>query len=621
MKKISISAAFLLSGILWSQITQDTINVNEVIISSNRFQTPISQENRNATVIKREEIEKIPAKSIQEILQYANGVDLRQRGVFGSQADVSIDGGSFEQTLVLLNGVKITDHQTAHNALNLPIPVEAIEQIEVIRGPGARIYGNNSLTGVINIITRKPKKSGFYANSYFGTNFEKNIEKESERYSARGIQIGGAYNTENQQHLLFLSHDKGNGYRYNTAFENNKIYLQNHFQLNENNEINSSFGYVNNGFGANGFYAAPGDKDSKEIIETFLGSIQSKHQISERFIIKPQISYRYNFDDYRYYKNDLSKARSKHYSNAFGSEINSTYELNKGILGFGLEYRHEQINSTAIGEHNRNNFGFYGEYKVDWTEKFNTNIGFYTNYNSKYDWQFFPGIDASYQLLKPLKIVANLGTSQRIPSFTDLYLDQRPGNIGNANVEPEKAFQAETGLKFYKNNFTLEGFYFYRKIDKFIDWVRLSTDEPWEANNFGNLETNGFNLRAKNKFLLNANQNINLSLSYSFLDSEFSQVDEEFASKYKIESLKHQLTNIIEYNANRFSVTMTNRFNERYAGDSYWITDARASYKFLDKKLTLYADAQNIFNTVYHEIGAIPLPSQWFTLGLKFINF
>lgn len=620
MRKVVCTLTTLMSAWVFAQIPQDTIQVNEVIISSNRFHTPLSKENRNINVITRAEIEKLPAKTLQEVLQYANGVDLRQRGAFGSQADISMDGGSFEQTLVLVNGVKISDHQTAHNALNLPIPVEAIEQIEVVRGPAARVYGNNSLTGVINIITRKPKKSGIYAQTYFGTNFEENVEKTSENYSARGVQLGGAYYREKHQHMLFTSHDKSNGYRYNTGFENNKIYYQNQIQLNADNDLQTSLGYVKNGFGANGFYAAPGDKDSKEIVETFIGALQSNHRINDRLTVKPQVNYRYNFDDYRYLKHSLDKARSKHYSNAVGAEINSTYLLSKGILGFGVEYRHEQINSTAIGDHTRNNVGFYGEYKVDWTEKFNTNVGFYTNYNSKYGWQFFPGIDMSYQLLDGLKWVGNIGSSQRIPSFTDLYLDQRPGNIGNPNVEPEKAFQTETGFKWAKNRFSAEAFYFHRKINDFIDWVRLDTSEPWQANNFGNLKTNGVNIRTNYLWRFDQNKSMNFGLSYAYLDSNFTQVADEYASKYKIESLKHQVTNLIGLSIADFSLGVTNRFHERYSGDSYWVTDARLSYR-LKEHLTFYLDGQNIFKAEYREIGAIPLPTQWFTIGVKFLNF
>lgn len=600
-----------------AQTLQDTLSIQEVIISENRFSTPISKQNRNVYVIGKEEIKKLPARSLQEVLQYANGVDLRQRGPFGSQADISIDGGSFEQTVVLVNGVKIIDAQTAHNMLNLPIPIEIIERIEIIRGPAARVYGINSLTGAVNIITKKATDSGFLVSTYGGSNFEKNEDGNGDTFYGNGIQVGGVLAQEKHQHSLFVSHDKSNGYRFNTAFENNKLFYQGGFQVSDSDEISASFGYIKNGFGANGFYAAPGDKDSREIVETTLANIQSKHKLSEKWTLIPRISYRYNYDDYRYLGH-TNAARSQHYTNTFSGEINTTYKMNKGELGFGAEFRNEDINSSNIGEHNRDNFGFFAEYRTTFVEKLDINLGAYLNYNSDYDWQIYPGLDASYELTETLKIVGNIGTSQRIPSFTDLYLNQIV-NIGNPDVQPENAFQSEIGLKFRKNDFSLEGSYFYRNINDFIDWVRNVDTDPWTSNNFGDLITNGINIRSNYKLKTSDVSGFNFMLGYSYLDSEFKNISPDFSSKYIINSLKHQITNTIDFEYNNFSVLLATRFNERATKQSYFINDIRISQKI--KNFTVFVDAQNIFNTTYFEAGAIPLPARWVSLGVKFVGF
>ena len=124
MKRISYFALFLLStNALFGQEKLDTTVLNTVVIQGNRIQTPFNQATRSIQILSKEEIQRLPVKSVNELLAYVNGVDLRQRGPFGTQADVSIDGGSFEQTLVLLNGVKLIDAQTAHNMLNIPVPL------------------------------------------------------------------------------------------------------------------------------------------------------------------------------------------------------------------------------------------------------------------------------------------------------------------------------------------------------------------------------------------------------------------------------------------------------------------------------------------------------------------
>lgn len=609
------------SAHIYAQQKQDTvIKMNDVIINENGFKTPISKQNRNVYVIDQATIAKLPGRTIQELLQFANGVDLRQRGPFGGQADISIDGGSFEQTVVLLNGTKIIDSQTAHNMLNIPIPVEAIERIEIIRGPAARIYGINSLTGAINIITRKPTKSGVLADVHAGSNFEKNTEGDGKTFYNAGIQLGGVISREKHQHSVYGSHDKSNGYRFNTQFENTRLFYQGSVQIDKANEINTSLGYTKNEFGANGFYAAPSDRNATETVQTTLAAIQSKHILSNNWTLLPRLSYRYNFDNYRYFGSVNPNAGvSKHSTNSFAAEVTATYTTQKGEIGLGTEVRSENINSSNIGVHSRENAGFFAQYRTNLLEKLNVNAGAYLNYNSSYKWQVYPGIDAGYTLTDAFKIIGSIGTSQRIPSFTDLYLSQRPGNIGNPDVKPENAFQTEIGAKVLAKNFTFNSSFFYRSIDQFIDWTRALASDPWQAHNIGSMTTKGINFRGNYAFDIDQNARFNINLAYAYLDSKFKNMDQALASKYQLSSLKHQVTNTLDFKYSNFSVLLATRFNQRIFGKSYWINDFRISQGI--NKFTVYLDAQNIFNSNYVEIGAIPLPSRWLSLGVKFVSF
>lgn len=618
MKKFYLLCIGILSTQAYAQSKQDTtLAIDEVVISENRFNTVISQQNRNVYVVDKEMIAKLPGRSIQEILQYCNGIDLRQRSPFGSQADISIDGGSFEQTVVLLNGAKIIDSQTAHNMMNLPIPVEAIERIEVVRGPAARIYGINTLTGAINIVTKRPNHTGALVSAYAGSNFKKDTEGSGNTFNGRGVQAGVSLSQKHHQHSLFASHDKSNGYRFNTGFENNKLLYLGNYQLSPKDELLASIGYIHNGFGANGFYASPGDKNSAEIVQTTLANIQSKHMLNDKWTLMPRLSYRYNDDDYRYFgNNELSKGRSRHFTNSLAAEVNTAYKMQTGELGLGAEARREEINSSNLGKHLRENYGLYAQYRTALFPKFNVNIGSYLNYNSDFKWQLYPGMDASYTFNPALRITGSIGTSQRLPSFTDLYINQLPGNIGNADLSSENAFQGELGIKYNKNNFGISGNVFYREINRFIDWTRQQSTDPWQSHNIGDLQTRGINMRGHYLVPLNAVSRFNFQLGYSFLDSEVGNTPTGTLSKYQISSLKHQLTQTIDYQYAGFSIMLASRFNERTAGSSYWINDLRISQRI--KQFSVFVDGQNIFNTTYFEAGAIPLPSQWFSLGVKF---
>ncbi|MBA5791970.1 TonB-dependent receptor [Flavobacterium sp. xlx-214] len=594
--------------------------MDEIIINENRLQIPFQQSTRNTQVITKEDIKKLPVSSLNEILAYVSGVDIRQRGPFGSQADISIDGGSFEQTMVLWNGVKMSDAQTAHHSMNLPIPLEAIERIEVLKGPAARVYGINALTGAVNIVTKASIDNFIQIHAYAGSSFkDKEAGDGSGMYAGGGVQATAGVNTGKTSHLLSIGKEDYNGQRYNTASDNLKAMYQGNFNVNDANAIQWMGGYINNEFGANGYYAAPHDKESYELVETLLLSVGSTHRITDKLTIKPRISNRYNEDDYRFYRNDLSKARSLHYSNAFMFELNGSYTTDFGDFGVGYEMRLEDINSSNLGAHDRKNHGWFAEYKNTFYDKLVVNVGAYWNYNTDYGFQWYPGADVAYWFHTDWKLQASVGSSQRIPSFTDLYLNQRPGNIGNPNLKPEAAWQYELGVHYNKNNKRLVVSAFQRNISDFIDWTRVSADVPYQPQNLGNHNIKGFNVRYNQDIQVAANQTLAYTLSYQYLSPKKEDVS-GVLSKYSIESLKHQAIVGLHYKYNNFGVQFQNRYVKRELNKGYFVSDLKLMYQF--NKIETYLQGTNLFNSTYKEVAAVPMPSRWIQLGATYkLNF
>ena len=592
-----------------------TDSIQEVIVHANRLQIPFSKDNRNVEILSAEQIKQLPVKNLNEVLGLLNGVDLRQRGPFGTQADVSIDGGSFEQTLVLVNGAKVSDAQTAHHSLNLPIPLDAIERIEVLRGAAARIYGINALTGAINIITKTVDKTSIQANVYTGSSFKNRDEEDKEGiYYHAGTQIGASWFGNKHQHQLYYNKEKSNGQRYNTASQNDKIFYQGSLAIDDRNEMEWLGSYMYNRFGANGFYAAPGDRESEEIVETVFAAIGSKHQLSERFYLSPRVTNRYNEDDYRYFKHNLSSARSRHYTNAFSMELNSRYQTMFGDFGLGLESRFDRIASSNMGNHDRSNHGAYAEFRTEHIKNMTINVGAYINYNTQYGWQVYPGIDLGYSITPNWKIVFNTGSSQRIPSFTDLYLNQRPGNIGNPDLFSEDAWQTEGAIKFQSTNFIAHGGYFYRNIRDFIDWIRMDVNDPYQPFNIGKNKIHGINTNFL--YTIQASDiRYRVNLGYNYLHASQEQTD-GVISKYSLENLKHQAKLLLMANNSVWNASIANRFQQRISDKSYFLTDLRIGYSF--PFLSVYADAQNIFDVTYIETSAIPMPGRWYSLGIKY---
>lgn len=600
-----------------------TVELKEVLIEENRLAATYARQNRNIRLIDQAQIKSLPASSINELLGHIAGVDLRQRGPFGLQADISLDGGSFEQTLILVDGVKMLDAQTAHHGLNLPVPLDAIERIEVIRGPVARIYGINSLTGAINFVTKKKQQPALSIRTFGGSSFQVDTSSSKNNlFYNNGIQASIALSPNQAgHHFLSIGRASGNGHRYNTAFQQYQLFYKSSIQLSGQSSLNFMGGYLSNDFGANGFYAAPGDKESQEIVKTGFGSMDYQIRFSPAFTLSPRLSYRQTKDDYRYFRHDLSRARSRHSGYSLTPEINATWHTGAGDLGLGVEWRRESIESSNIGDHQRNNLGAYAEFRTDDFEFLSLNAGTYLNYNSDYGWQLFPGIDLGLHLTENFKLTAHTGTGQRIPSFTDLYLNQRPGNIGNPLVRPEVAWHLETGAKYSDKRLFAQGYYFFRNIDNFIDWVYpAGGSPPYQPQNFDHNRVHG--LSAAVDYWWSApdqSAKWRTSLQYTFLRPSYSTgtgAAGQYQSKYSTEILRQQLTAQLHFSYGQFSVTATSRFQERLSYKSYVVADLRIAQRF--HNFGVYLDLQNLLDISYIEAAAVPMPGRWVSLGLDF---
>src|SRR5690606_14712771 len=124
-------------------------------VSGQLFANTIAEQAFAVEVLERSDIELLPVTNIADALEWVTGLDVRQRGSSGTQVDLGIRGAGYEQTLILLDGVRMNDPQTGHHNFNIPVALEDIERIEVVRGPGAGQYGPNGNAGVINLVTRK----------------------------------------------------------------------------------------------------------------------------------------------------------------------------------------------------------------------------------------------------------------------------------------------------------------------------------------------------------------------------------------------------------------------------------------------------------------------------------
>jgi vitamin B12 transporter len=608
-----LSLQFSFIAALFSQNT-DTLTLPDAEIQSNRIALKVSETDRNVVVLDAAAIKALPVKSVAELLSYVAGLDVRQRGPWGAQSDLSIQGGTFEQALVLVDGVRMSDPQTGHHLMNIPVPLEMIERVEILKGPAASRYGLNAITGAVNIVTKRTDATFCNARLYAGSSFDTDTST-GETYYNSGVGFAAGTNVKNTSLILSGGHDAGNGYRYNTAFKNSKIYAHIRNRNKSGNEWILQGGYVNSAFGANAFYAAPGDKESEESVETAIGAISYK-VVGQKWTLTPRFSYRYNYDHYVYIRQKPAVYENRHFSHVINPDIAFTYKTGFGKLAIGTEYRSDALRSNNLGNRKRENIAANAEVLFDPWGRFHLLTGVYVLHNSQYGWAVFPALEAGYLLKNNLRIFFNSGMAQRLPSYTDLYY-KGPLNISNPNLSPENSFQMELGIKKTTANMQFTASAFRRDISNQIDWVRDSVSQPWNSVNYNTAQTFGTDVSLSYNYAFHYPilPYLRLRIGHVYLNQQFSTGEAKSISKNTLENLRHQL--VFSANSTIFDVLQWQasvRHLVRNNMNAYNLMDLHLAYT--KKAFSIFVDVNNILNTQYREISTVPMVARWFALGI-----
>ena len=598
-----------------AQENKSEIELDQVeLISSPRIEIKNTDNSISVLTISREEIQKSTATNVSELLQQVAGLDIRRRGAEGMQADLYIRGGSFDQTLLLIDGIKVEDPQTGHHTMNMTLPLEVIEKIEITKGSAGRIYGQNAFTGAINIITKKDIENNISLNLAGGSFNQKRGSLTVQR------------KLENSDILFNYNRKESEGYRYNTDFKNDEFFVKSNFKIKDQN-ISAIGAFNERKFGANGFYASPAAIDQYEETQASLIGFSTTYKKND-LILKPKLYWKRNQDMYVYLRQDPSVYRNLHISNKVGAELNASTSNSLGNLGLGFDLSRVSLKSNNLGERKRTMLNMFVEQqvmlnndKIDFTP--GLAITYFSDVSTKLNYQnnffnnlfFYPGMDLGYRLNNNLKLYTNIGFTYRIPTYTDLFYSS-PTTLGNENLKLEKALTKEIGLKYLKDDFNFNFSIYQRDVSDIIDYVKNNEAEPWQASNIREINTSGFELNLAYKFYLGSFRRQTINIGYSNIDDELLETDFAF-SRYALNSLKNQITATYMFEVNEnISSTLAYKNAERSDEEKYTVIDFRTSYK-LDK-FTLSFILNNILDTEYSETNLVPMPGFNSLVELKY---
>ncbi|KMQ59871.1 TonB-dependent receptor [Chryseobacterium sp. BLS98] len=594
-----IGSIFLLGLILYVHAQEKTTDIEIIEFQGKFISTPYKSANQNITVIRKEDIANSPAKSIDEVLQQVPGMDIRRRGANGVQSDIGFRGSSFEQVLLLLNGIRMNDSQTGHNSMNVPVDMDDVERIEIIKGPAARRFGQNAYAGVINIITK--------------TNPGKRVKISAEGgdYETYGFGFNAQLGNEKFSNSLQVNSATSQGYMYNTDYEIRNVFYQSKLNI-KNGDLKLQAGFSEKKFGANGFYAS---KDATEQYEETQASIVSlaHQQTFGNLKLNSNVYWRRGQDMYLYDRSKPNGYRNMHIGNNVGGEVNSSYQWGLGTTGVGVELRKEFLASNNLGERNRFVSQVFFEHHFSLLDKkLNISPGIsWANYSKEGNF-FYPGLDVGYNFNQNNKIYGNIAKVHRVPTFTDLYYVSKTEQ-GNPDLLPENALSSEIGYQYQSSRILAKVSGFMRNSNNSIDWVKTDiADKVWYARNVGKIDTKGVEVELSHRVF----DWLKYTVGYTYLDSKVKESN-GLVSRYIVDNLKHQVVAKLE---TRFLKYFTNelvyRYNERLNLGTYNLLDEKLS--FSRKDFSVYVLINNLTNTKYTEAFGVEMPQRWFHLGFSY---
>ncbi|WP_163713195.1 TonB-dependent receptor [Mangrovibacterium lignilyticum] len=618
-------------------------NLDEIEVSAQRAPVTYSQAARIISVIEREQIEAAPVSSIQDLLEYALGVDIRQRGTYGVQADVSIRGGSFDQTLILLNGINISDPQTGHHNFNVPVSLKSIKRIEILNGPSARVYGPNAFSGAINIVTEPDNAESIRMDVAFG------------EHGLRDLNASANVQTGKLTSFIAASNMASNGYINNTDFDTYNIFYQGRLKT-EPGTLDFQAGYTDKGFGANSFYT-PAYPNQYEATKTTFASV--KMETGKKLHFTPAAYWRRHQDRFELFRDNPASwysGHNYHMTDVFGLNLNSWFQSSLGKTAFGAEFRSENILSNVLGEdlgdsisvpgesgqyffkgHSRTIISYFAEHTF-YVGNLTASLGAMANWISDLNnaWNVYPGVDLSYRFTDQFKAFGSFNKSLRMPTFTDLYYSG-PTNQGNPELKPERSTTYEAGLKYRTPALKAEAAWYHRVGKDMIDWVRLTDAEKWQTANLTEIKSDGLELSTDLNFGAIAGpsffiKHIGVNYAWNSLDKGSSS----YLSNYVLDNLKHKLVFSLDHAIWRniyagWKVRFQDRNgsygkyeNTAYVGEQaykpFWLTDLKVYYK--NRSTQVYCTVSNLFDQSYVDLGNVTQPGRWISAGVRYqINF
>ncbi len=494
---------------------------------------------RTMEMLTLEDLEKLPGRSTAEMLQTVPSVVVSQRQQYGVQADLSIRGSSFEQVQMLLDGYDMSDPQTGHHLMNLPVGQQDIQRLEVLPGHGSALYGSGAFGGTVNVVTRRPA--------------ERNGGRAALTAGGQGIwgmqAAGDVVTGANNSARFSIEHLETDGYDVmqddgTEAWGGNDadtwVGTGRMIHRFEKGEADIQAGYAERKFGALGFYAP---YPSWEETKTGFVAGRINHPVSDRITLEPRVFYRRHTDRFVLFRDNPDAYTNNHLTHKVGSTLRGIVDMgHRNTLAVGLEGVFEDIDSQGIrGGNTGAALGYHTRRRASVAVELDNNdgpaiwqIGGRLDTRDGYKPRFSGTAALSFLVTESLTLRSSAGTVHRLPNFTELYYSS-PSDLGDPGLVAETGWSWDMGLEWYQGPWYGHVSWFQRQEDDLIEWARpLGSNQPWQAMNIARGEVKG----AESRLAWRHGAGHVLSVGYTWLDKE-TTLPGNYEGKYTLLTPRH----------------------------------------------------------------------------------
>jgi outer membrane cobalamin receptor len=565
-----------------------------VVVTAAATPIELGSATRSLTVITREEIEALPARSVADVLRLAASVDVRARGEHGIQSDFAIRGAGFGQMLVLVDGVRLNDAQSGHHNGDIPVPLDVVDRIEIVYGPGSSLFGADAFGGTVNVITRRTSSEPSLS-----------VQGGSFGYAASHGDVG--FERGRLQQTIAGSAERSSGFMYDRDFRSAGIQARTTIR-----RSSVSLAVLDREFGANNFYG--GNRPSREWTNQTLLTADRAFAARSGWRVGTRASYRTHGDHFVFDQLTPALSNNRHRTHEVLGALTALRSVRANAsFAAGAEGGGNWIRSSNLGDHDMGRVSGFAEWRQTLAHRTQVDASIRADHYSEFGTAWSPSVGAGWWPASRLRLRASAGRAFRVPTFTERYYSD-PANLARPDVEPETAWAGEGGADIFPaNGWMLQATVFGRADRNVIDWLRATPLDRWRTYNVRQVSTKGIELAARRTFSGGAFA----QLGYTGLDLDAAAVNQ--LSKYLLDYAPRSLTasGLVPVGGGvRVAPRMEYRRRSRSSGTSqYVILDLRVARR-LGSMLDLVVDGTNLFDRRYQEIAGVDMPGAAMTVSL-----